>query len=459
MTKRWSAFAGSFGGRHWFVGSTVLGLLAEFAAGCGAPESPSVAAQDDEPVTNTVAALSAAPSRTLAPGTQFFIRKPDADAVTQAVGLIKSRAFADAIRLGVMEATPQAVWLTGGTPQDVEAMVRATMRQAAREGRVPVLVAYDIPFRDCAQYSAGGALDTASYEAWIDGFARGIGNGRAVVILEPDAVGIIPYNTTLFGAAEWCMPTVTDAAGNTTPAPGASSTERYAQLNYAVDSLEAKAPRASVYLDGTHSAWLGVNEAAYRLFTAGVQRAQGFFVNVSNYQTTSDNTQFGTWVSDCIVAATAGIPSAAGHFEQCPGQYDPATNYSTVNFSPAFAAGVTAGLESLMGGAVATTHFVIDTSRNGQGPWTPTASYPDPQTWCNPPGRGLGLRPTAATGVQLLDAYLWVKTPGESDGPCNRGITGATTDPEWGGTTDPDAGAWFAHQALQLESLASPPLL
>ena len=436
----------------------VLGSLAGFAAGCGPPESPSVTAQD-EPVTKTVAALSAAPSRALAPGTQFFIRKPDADAVTQVVGLIKSRAVADAVRLGVMEAMPQAVWLTGGTPQDVEAMVRATMRQAAREGRVPVLVAYDIPFRDCAQYSAGGALDTASYEAWIDGFARGIGDGHAVVILEPDALGIIPYNTTLFGGTEWCRPTVTDAAGNTTPAPGASSIERYAQLNYAVDRLEAKASRAAVYLDGTHSAWLGVNEAAYRLFTAGVQRAQGFFLNVSNYETTSDNTQFGTWVSDCITAATAGVPSAAGRFDQCPGQYDPATNYSTVNYSPDFAAGVTAGLENLMGGAVATTHFVVDTSRNGQGPWTPAASYPDPQTWCNPPGRGLGLRPTAATGVPLLDAYLWVKTPGESDGPCNRGITGATTDPEWGGTTDPDAGAWFAQQALQLGSLASPPLL
>ena len=43
-------------------------------------------------------------------------------------------------------------------------------------------------------------------------------------------------------------------------------------------------------------------------------------------------------------------------------------------------------------------HFVIDTSRNGQGPWTPTASYPDTQDWCNPPGRGLGLLPTADTG-------------------------------------------------------------
>jgi len=68
-----------------------------------------------------------------------------------------------------------------------------------------------------------------------------------------------------------------------------------------------------------------------------------------------------------------------------------------------------------------TTHFVIDTSRNGLGPWTPDAAYPDPQDWCNPPDRGLGLRPTTDTGDPLIDAYLWVKVPGESDGQRTRG--------------------------------------
>jgi endoglucanase len=58
-----------------------------------------------------------------------------------------------------------------------------------------------------------------------------------------------------------------------------------------------------------------------------------------------------------------------------------------------------------------------------------TTAYPDKQDWCNPPGRGLGLRPTATTGQPLADAYLWIKTPGQSEGQCNRGIAGTTTDP------------------------------
>jgi endoglucanase len=106
---------------------------------------------------------------------------------------------------------------------------------------------------------------------------------------------------------------------------------------------------------------------------------------------------------------------------------------------------------------VPTAHFVIDTSRNGQGPWTPATTYPDPQDWCNPPDRGLGLRPTANTNVDLLDAYLWVKIPGESDGECTRGLgpAGTTVDPEWS-RVDPPAGGWFPEMALDLVHNANP---
>ena len=47
---------------------------------------------------------------------------------------------------------------------------------------------------------------------------------------------------------------------------------------------------------------------------------------------------------------------------------------------------------------------------------------------------------------------------GQSEGSCNRGIGGSTTDPEWDGITDPAAGAWFPEQALQLAQLEVPPL-
>ena len=129
--------------------------------------------------------------------TRFFVPPPDPAALKQITSLVKARDLKNAARITAMVTTPQAVWFTGGTPKEVEKSVKKTMSAAALEKRVPVLVAYNVPFRDCAQYSGGGAIDTPAYEAWIDGFAKGIGKGKAVVILEPDSLGIIPYNTTI----------------------------------------------------------------------------------------------------------------------------------------------------------------------------------------------------------------------------------------------------------------------
>src|SRR6266498_1660210 len=349
-------------GTSGLLAGAALAALLGTGAGCmGAGDDDRSSARAGDPSSDIVTEALSQGTRTLAADTHFFIPAPNPGASRQFLDLIKSRALKDALLIGAMEATPQAVWFTGGTADAVRSAVRKTMQQAKEQRRVPVLVAYNVPFRDCAQYSAGGATDTAAYKAWMDGFVAGIGGDPAVVILEPDSLGIIPYNTTIYGATDWCKPTVTDVNGNAVAAPGASPDERYAQLNYTVDSSESKAARASVYLDGTHSAWLGVGEAAYRLAKAGVQRAQGFFLNVSNYQPSDQLAEFGTWVSDCITAATGGADWAAGHFDWCPSQYDPALNYA-VNYAPEYAATVTAGLLNMMGGAAATTHFVIDTS-------------------------------------------------------------------------------------------------
>ncbi|NUO57956.1 MAG: endoglucanase, partial [Hamadaea sp.] len=60
-------------------------------------------------------------------------------------------------------------------------------------------------------------------------------------------------------------------------------------------------------------------------------------------------------------------------------------------------------------GGPASLGAVIDTSRNGAG-------APADGEWCDPSGRKLGRAPTLATGEARIDAYLWVKLPGESDG-------------------------------------------
>lgn len=369
---------------------------------------------------------------------------------------LTGQARVDAQLLG---SIPSADWFTTGTPAEVEAAVDAVVTAASAQGRMPVLVAYNLPFRDCAQYSAGGALDTAAYTAWIDGFAAGIGDRPATVILEPDGLGIIPHYVTLDGVAEWCQPAELD--------PATAASERYVQLNHAVDALGALAA-TSVYLDGTGSSWLNVGEISDRLLKAGVERADGFFLNASNYQFTTNSTYFGTWISKCI----AFVTQKGGSFGECGNQYwngGPATNWQGTAMSPygewsadaadpaLNTAGVDSRYASQLGDAQPTTRFVIDTSRNGLGPWDyPEGVYPSPEDWCNPPDRGLGLRPDTTTGVPLVDAYLWIKVPGESDGKCYRGTPGPL-DPARG-IEDPAAGQWFAQQARELIAFADPPL-
>jgi endoglucanase len=400
--------------------------------------------------------------RTLDPATRFFAPGFEPAATQQWVRLLSSGQRHDAELIRAMEDVSHGVWVTGGTPSATRLQVQLTTAIAAAKREVPVLVAYNIPGRDCGGFSAGGAQTTAEYEAWVDALAAGIGSRKAVVILEPDGLGLLPSN-----------------CGGPNASYPFTDSERYTEINYAVDRLEQQ-PQAIVYLDGTHSAWLNVHDAATRLLQSGVQRAQGFFLNVSNYQYTPNLVNYGTWISKCIARITATPRS-----DDCPDQYwnggpHPAliadllgewTGVALNRYAPWSDTTTTPELNTSgenvrYSTTTGTTHFVIDTSRNGLGPWQFPAAYPNDavaQDWCNPPGRGLGLRPSANTGIPLLDAYLWVKVPGESDGSCTRG-TGTSVDPEWAVITgnpsfvDPAAGDWFPEQALQLARLASPPL-
>ncbi len=204
-------------------------------------------------------------------------------------------------------------------------------------------MAYNIPARDCGLYSSGGVNSPDAYRKWIDGFAAGIGDYPVAVVLEPDALSgvtcLTPENQKI----------------------------RYDLLAYAVETLMAQ-PNAAVYIDAGHSNWVPAVEMATRLERAGIEKATGFALNVSNFQPTPNLIAYGQ-----IVATTIDR-------ENPP-------------------------------------HFVIDTSRNGLGP-LPEAEDPTGEAWCNPPGRALGEPPTTKTADPLVDAYLWIKSPGESDGAC-----------------------------------------
>jgi endoglucanase len=477
------------------VGLLIVGAVVTtgIILGRAAPSAP----------TDTHSASKAGQGRGLAPTTRFYVPHPDHGAIDQIAHLSATGEQSQANLIQAMVNTPQAVWFTSGDPKDVQQAVKQIAQQAAGNGTVPVLVAYDIPGRDCGQYSAGGAPNDATYQAWISAFAKGIGGGKAVVLLEPDALANLPSN---------CGANAYDGAPN----PPTDGT-RVADIKYAVNALTAD-PNVSVYLDAGHSAWQSVGTIAQRLVEAGVLSARGFFLNVSNYQYTPNEVAYGTWVSECIAlgrgSATYDYPN------NCPNQHwngGPANNSQGTAMSPygiwsdtasqadLNTAGINSRYAQMLGSTRPTVHFVVDTSRNGTGPNNMSTYSIAPfnqsfsvisalQTgnWCNPTNAGLGLTPTTNTSSvsPLLDAYLWVKTPGQSDGQCDGAggtrawdysvysqlgwptsgpnpvmpaVCGGSTagtctfDPLWG-TTDPAAGVWFPQQALQLAQNANPAL-
>lgn len=395
-------------------------------------------------ITRSAAAVLAAlsPAATPAAAQDARLHVDARSSTIDAASRLQGQAKRDALLLARF---PSATWFTDGTPAMVEAKVRELVDRAAAEGKLPVLVAYNIPARDCALYSAGGAPDGAAYLDWIRGLAAGIGDREAIVILEPDGLGVIPWHRALSGEFEPCRP----AGGEN----GGAAAARFDQLRGAIDILAAR-PRARVYLDGTTSSWLSPGEAASRLIKADVHRAAGFFLNVSNYESDARLAHYARWISDCLVLVSRGGLDP----RECPSQHHPlrvndVSNWWKVDeaYGRLF---IAAGLRHE---PALQKHAVIDTSRNGLGSWRPPAGkYRDAEVWCNPPGRGLGRRPALDTGNPYVDAFLWIKVPGESDGQCHRG-TGGSVDPERGVVT-PGAGAWFAEQAGELIELANPPL-
>ncbi|MFJ9560501.1 glycoside hydrolase family 6 protein [Streptomyces fuscichromogenes] len=303
----------------------------------------------DGPAAGPRAAITQQPE-----GADPFWVNPDSNAARQVKAYAKAGKDADAEQIRRIAAQPTGEWIG---PENPEQEARGFTEAAQRTGRRALLVLYDIPHRDCGQYSQGGAADGDAYRAWIDGVAHGIQDRPATVVLEPDAV---------LHLVDGCT-------------PARFAEERYDLLRGAITKLKSL-KNTKVYLDAGNVGW-GRPDQIYRpLQQAGVTRADGFAVNVSNFYSTRDSIAYGRQLS------------------------------------------------AKVGGR----HFVIDTSRNGNGPYA--GGNPD-ERWCNPPGRALGETPTTRTADPLVDAYLWVKRPGESDGTCKGG---------------PRAGNWWPDYALDL---------
>jgi cellulose 1,4-beta-cellobiosidase len=341
------------------------------------------------------------------------------------------------------------------------------------------VVIYDLPNRDCAALASNGELQIAQnglarYKAeYIDPIAAILGDAkyrslRIVAIIEPDS-----------------LPNLLTNLGNPKCAEANSSGAYVQGVQYAINKLHAFS-NIYLYLDIGHSGWLGWDNnfsAVVQQYTQVVNgttdrlnSVDGFISNTANYTPLSEQ------YMPNQALTVGGQPLRSANFYQWNPHFD------ELDFTAALrAAFIAAGFPEGVG-------MLIDTSRNGWGgaarPGAVSTST-DLNTyvtqsrldrrlhrgnWCNQSGAGIGERPTAAP-LPGLDAYVWIKPPGESDGisekvdgPNEEGKShDPMCDPEFVGSTQsngnnltgaldnaPHAGQWFPGQFSMLVRNAYP---
>lgn len=224
---------------------------------------------------------------------------------------------------------PSGIWLNGNE-SDIE-LVQNVVTLA--EEAVPVFVIYFIPTKD--NYKPDQTLQEL-YLAKNQVIADIIGDRKAIVIIEPDALCLNANNPYSLEITQ-------------------------SLIKRTVEIYKTTAPNLKVYIDAGHSNWHSAYKVSVLLKKAGIDDADGFSTNVSNFQKTENELKY------------------AGRLSKMLGD----------------------------------KRFVIDTSRNGNGPGQNRKNAP---YWSDPVGVSTGLSPAIKVLNNGLDAYLWIKPPGEADG-------------------------------------------
>ncbi|MGW0761078.1 glycoside hydrolase family 6 protein [Streptomyces sp. NPDC002814] len=382
---------------------------------------------------------------------------------------------------------PTGVWLDriaaingAGGKMGLRAHLDEALTQKGSGELVVQLVIYNLPGRDCAALASNGELGPTEIDRYkteyIDPIAAILADPkyadlRIVTTVEIDSLPNLVTNT---GSRPTATPEcdVMKANGNYVKGVG-----------YALNKL-GDAPNVYNYVDAGHHGWIGWDDnfaPSAQLFKeaasaegATVNDVHGFITNTANYSALKeDNFTINDNVAGKSVRESKWV--------------DWNRYLDELSFAQAFRTQlVSVGFNSGIG-------MLIDTSRNGwggtarpagPGPQTSVDAYVDggrydrrlnPGNWCNQSGAGLGERPQAAP-ASGIDAYVWMKPPGESDGsskfienPEGKGFD-RMCDPTYEGNPRnnynmsgalPDApisGHWFSAQFQQLMRNAYPAL-
>ncbi|KAJ8522119.1 hypothetical protein ONZ45_g1277 [Pleurotus djamor] len=293
---------------------------------------------------------------------------------------------------------------------------RAIQTATGRNQLVQIVV-YDLPDRDCAAAASNGEFAIANnglnlYKDYVDQLAAQIAQYpdiRVVAVIEPDSLANMVTNM------------------NVPKCQGAAAAYNEGII-YALQKLNSLG--VYMYVDAGHAGWLGwpanlppSAQLFAKLYTDAGSPAyfRGLATNVSNYNK---------------LRAPTPDPVTS-----------PNPNYDEIHFIESLAPELTSrGFPA---------HFIVDQGRSAvqgiRGEWG---------DWCNVNNAGFGTRPTTNTGSSLIDAIVWIKPGGESDGTSD--TSAVRYDHHCGRASAkkpaPEAGQWFQAYFQMLVENADPAL-
>ncbi|TFK21513.1 cellobiohydrolase [Coprinopsis marcescibilis] len=334
----------------------------------------------------------------------------------------------NAARTKTVQGIPTFAWVssTANIP-DIKPLIRDALTLQRRTGKKQLvqIVVYNLPDRDCSAKASDGEfhLDDDGfnkYKGFIDSVATELSTRDAqqldfVLVLEPDSLGNLVTNLNV----EKCANAATAYKDGT---------------SYAIAKFQRK--NIAIYLDAAHGGWLGWNDnlaPSAKVFAEVLENAQeitegakvrGLAINVSNYNqyVSAVRENFTEWSNSWD--EWHYVNSLAPHLEE-------------------------AGYPA---------HFIVDQGRAGKG-----AIRTEWGQWCNIRDAGLGIQPTHSQAVlnnTYVDAIVWVKPGGESDGTSDETATRFDTmcRSPVAHVPAPEAGHWFNDYVVSLVKNADPPI-
>jgi len=370
--------------------------------------------------------------------------------------------------LQAMRNSASAYWLdvmskTSGDANDTTKATGILADSKSKGGQLVVLIVYDLPNRDCHAKSSNGEIcctynadKTCNFTASGD-CADGI-NTYKTKYIDPLAATLAAYQDSVpivLIIEPDSLPNL--STNQADPNCGNTATKNaYEQgIPYAINTLASKCPKCTIYVDAAHSGWLGWpnNMQSYSQEVAKLgfaSKIRGFATNVANYQTIG---------KPCPQLQLNGqyycLSNPRPTDECCNDPCKELNNYNPCTNEQVYVQNLNASLYQYTNTQF---HFVTDSGRNGVA-----NMRSDCANWCNIRGAGVGLFPTTNTGTTLIDAFYWLKTPGESDG-CTQTLPDGSQCARYDsmcGSTDslgsqsgepraPVAGNWFDYQVKQL---------